>query len=129
MTKSDEDFEVWCVLYGKEIVRYGTGPRKNKFSTIYGMYRTEEEARAGAAEIASKPRPVLWVPTPSLSKTPIAWLVTFIILSHESGDAKYHVESCYGGQIDWNDDRDVMAIFPTLALAKEFVASKGFPDA
>ena len=110
-------------------MRYSSGPREDKWSSIDGMYRSEDEARAGAAEIASKPQPIVWVAMPALSKTPIAWLVTFIILSNESRDAKYHVQPCYGGQIGWNDDRDIIAIYPTLDLARDFAASKGFPDA
>ena len=123
-----EQFQVWCVLRKDRLVRYDSGPRDDQWSTIYGMYRSEDEARVGAVEMAANPPPILWQATPPFYDTPIAWLVTFIILGHEAGDAKYHVEPCYGGQIGWNDDRDVMAIYPTRVLAEAFAASKGFPN-
>ena len=79
--------------------------------------------------MATNLRPLFWEWTPPFYDTPVAWLVTFIILVHETGDAKYHVEPCYGGQIGWNDDRDVMAIYPTQKLAQDYAASMGFSRA
>jgi hypothetical protein len=126
MIKLEEDFEVWCVLSRYEIVRYRSGQREDKWSMICGMYLTEAEAHAGAIAMKSTPRPT--VSPPRRSGEPIAWLVTYIILMHETGEAKYHVEPTTSGEISWNDDRDVMAIFPTRELAEAFAALTGHYD-
>lgn len=44
--------------------------------------------------------------------------MTFIILIHETGDAMYLAEPCYGGYQEWNDDRDIVAIFATKEEAQ-----------
>jgi hypothetical protein len=43
---------------------------------------------------------------------------------HETGDAKYHVEPAWGGELRWNDDRDVMAHFETQEEAETWASSR-----
>ena len=95
-------------------------------SGLLAIYRTEQDAREA---VVSAHETYTYSAGPVQPRKPtyeniIAWLVTFIILSNESGDAKYHVQGTSGGQLRWNDDRDVIAIFMSQSEADAWAAAK-----
>jgi hypothetical protein len=124
MSEVLEPFTVWCVLSDSKVQKFGSGPRKDPWTPIRALYESKTEALQYAKRKAGiLPKNGVW-PRERPGETPIAWLVTFIILMQETGEATYAVQPCFGGTVGWNDDRDVMAIFPAEALAKEYAASE-----
>jgi hypothetical protein len=126
---TQDAFVVWLVRFDSSSAHriepfYG-GVVNDPFGKgVLGIFLTEAEAEQyGTALTASLGRFALKAPERPYAEA-IAWLVTFIILMHETGEAKLHVEPSFGGACIWNDDRDVMAIFQTRAEAEQYVADR-----
>jgi hypothetical protein len=120
-------------LFGDYIIEpYDGGPIDPPFSKhVQGVYRTENEARCVAAALADhRPGIITTRPLrPYADNHPIAWLVTYIIICHDSGESTYYVEPAWGGLERWNDDRDVMAVFETGDEAEAWAQQKNGPSA
>ena len=128
--RPDNEFSIWAVTRGESlsaspsryawnVTRFGSGRLAAPFGHgIKALYETRDDAEEAAAHgdelytsFSRSGRGLFY-------KEPIAWLVTFIILIHETGDAMYLAEPCYGGYQEWNDDRDIVAIFATKEEAQ-----------
>jgi hypothetical protein len=131
LTLSDPEFTLWLVRgsysLDQSIEPFHGGPFEDPFAKeVQGIFLTEAEAREHAPELLAT-RAQLVSPTgypPGLYPEPIAWLVTFIILIQDTGEAKLLVEPTFGGECRWNDDRDVFAIFQTRAEADAYAAAR-----
>lgn len=129
-------FEAWLLLSARLDLRehlktyqhyrvkayYGNPVTAKWVRKVTAIYRTEREARSAIEELAGRNAWDNWH-HPRLYETPVAYLVTFIILIHESQESIYCAEATFGGQLYWNDDRDVMGIFATYEEAQDYADS------
>jgi hypothetical protein len=130
VTKAEPEFRVWLVLRETMPIK-GTSfqhehnvrpfdggilPRSLRLR-VRAIYATKAEARSAASAMSIGTSPD--ATPPGVRDTPIAYLVSFVLRMHASGESTYWAHEFCGGKLDFTDDRDVYAVFATAAEATE----------